>query len=186
MSYIINMKYAILIIMMTLQVLAFDKQDTIRTNNNEYSVMNFINSNIDDIMIHVSTDTYTNGIKTKTNILWGDTLNLMIVDSMTIEYKDSYHYVFTWRNGIKHTSFTYFNDVVEVNVSNDNRNVVTKPTTNTIKYDTYEVRVFCNRVVELYYLNDVKVYSVFTLTECDEVVEPLLNNTTPKYLNPIG
>jgi hypothetical protein len=88
---------------------------------------------------------------------------------MTIEYKDSYHYVFTWRDGIKHTSFTYFNDVVEVNVSNDNRNVVTKPTTNTIKYDTYEVRVFCNRVVELYYLNGVKVYSVFTLTECDEV-----------------
>ena len=123
------MKYAILIIMMALQVLAFDKQDTIWTNNNEYSVMNFINSNIDDIMIHVSTDTYTNGIKTKTNILWGDTINLMIVDSMTIEYKDSYHYVFTWRDGIKHTSFTYFNDVVEVNVSNDNRNVVTKPTT---------------------------------------------------------
>lgn len=186
MFYIITMKYAILIIMMTLQVLAFDKQDTIWTNKNEYSVMNFINSNIDDIMIHVSTDTYINGIKTKTNILWGDTINRMIVDSMTIEYKDSYHYVFTWRDGIKHTSFTYFNDVVEVNVSNDNRNVVTKPTTNTIKYDTYEVRVFCNRVVELYYLNDVKVYSVFTLTECDEVVEPLINNTTPKYLNPIG
>lgn len=205
------MKYAILIIMMALQVLAFDKQDTIWTNKNEYSVRNYINSNIDtniiqeyfalnytdikidEVMIHVSTDTYTNGIKTKTNILWGDTLilkrdtlNPIPADSMTIEYKDSYHYVFTWRDGIKHTSFTYFNDVVEVNVSNDNRNVVTKPTTNTIKYDTYEVRVFCNRVVELYYLNDVKVYSVFTLTECDEVVEPLINNTTPKYLNPIG
>lgn len=180
------MKYAILIIMMALQVLAFDKQDTIWTNNNEYSVMNFINSNIDDIMIHVSTDTYTNGIKTKTNILWGDTINLMIVDSMTIEYKDSYHYVFTWRDGIKHTSFTYFNDAVEVDVSNDNRNVVTKPTTNTIKYDTYEVRVFCNRVVELYYLNDVKVYSVYTVTECDEVVEPITPNPTPKYVNPIA
>lgn len=213
MSYIINMKYAILIIMMALQVLAFDKQDTIWTNKNEYSVRNYINSNIDtniiqeyfalnytdikidEVMIHASTDTYTNGIKTKTNILWGDTLilkrdtlNPIPADSMTVEYYEGYHYVFTWRAGIVHTQIAYFDSIQEINTDEDTRKVVKqKVKSNIVRYNSYEVRTFCNRIVELYYLDSEKVYSVYTEMYCNEPTESEPDtNSTHHYLNPIG
>ena len=183
-----NMKYAILIMMMTLQVLAFDKQDTINTSSNSYTVMNYINSNYNDMMILVGLEYYQNGKIKQTTEVFGDSINLKIVDSITTIYYEGYHYVFTWRDGSIHSQVLHYDKLVELNVANDKRIVRINLSNDTIvKFNTYEIIIHCGRIVELYRLNTEKVYLVYTETNCIEpVIEPLLNNTTPKYLNPIG
>ena len=181
------MKLAIFTLLLVMQIFAFDKQDTIWTGTNSYIVKNYINSNFNNMMIHVSNDQYTDGILTKNTVLWGDSINTMIVDSITTEYHEGYHYVFTWRADIVHTQIAYYDEIIEIDVSDDSRNTVKKSDSNIVKFNSYEVRVFCNRIVELYFLNGVKVYSTYTSAYCKEeheVKEP--TDTTPKYLNPIG
>lgn len=172
---------------LVMQIFAFDKQDTVWTGSNSYTVENYINSNFNYMMIHVSNDHYTDGILTKNTQLWGDSVSNMVIDSITTEYYEGYHYVFTWRADIVYTQIAYYDYVNELDISEDARNVVKKSDSTIVKFNSYEVRVFCNRIVELYFLNGVKVYSTYTSAYCKEeheVKEP--SNKTPKYLNPIG
>lgn len=182
------MKQIILVLIMVSQVLAFDKQDTLKISSNSYTVMNYINSNYNDMMILVSTDYYQNGKIKQTTQVWGDSINLNLLDSITTIYYEGYHYVFTWRNGSTINQILQYDTAVVLNVANDKRIVVKKSSeTNIVKFDRYELRIFCGRIVELYYLNSAKVYSVYTETNCSEpVIEKEPVDTTPKYLNPIG
>ena len=162
--------------------------DTIWTAENEFTVENYLDSKIDNMKIHISNDYYRDFILVKEQIIWSNDLSLLLVDSMTVEYYEGYHYVFTWRAGIVHTQIAYFDSIQEINTDEDTRKVVKqKVKSNIVRYNSYEVRTFCNRIVELYYLDSEKVYSVYTEMYCNEPTESEPDtNSTHHYLNPIG
>jgi len=180
------MKNIILALIIVTQALAFDTQDTIKTSPNSYTVINYINSKYNNTMINVSKDYYKNDVLVSNTLLWGDSINLKIVDSITTVNYKGYHYVFTWRGGNINSQSLYYDSIVEFNVENDKRTVLKKSSeTNIVKFNSYEIRMFCGRIVEIYYLDSVKVYSVFTETNCADSTDDS-NDSIPKYLQPIG
>lgn len=179
------MKYLLAVLILIANTFATNYSDTMWVSETEYTVEQY--TQINGMRVHVSNESYENDILTKKTILWGDTINRMIVDSMMIEYGEGYHYVFTFRHGIVHTQIAYYHEIQEMNIDEDTRKVVKqKVKSNIVRYNSYEVRTFCNRIVELYYLDSVKVYSVYTEMYCNEKDTSESIERTPKYLNPIG
>lgn len=179
------MKYLMTVLILITNAFATNFSDTVWTSETEYTVEQY--TVINGMQVHVSNETYENDVLTKKTILWGDTINNMIVDSMMTEYGEGYHYVFTFRHGIVYTQIAYYHEIQEMNIDEDTRKVVKqKVKSNIVRYNSYEVRTFCNRIVELYYLDSVKVYSVYTEMYCNEKDTSESIERTPKYLNPIG
>lgn len=120
-------------------------------------------------------------------LIWGDTLNYLMYDSSTTWIRNNTTETNYWRNAEISNQMIEFYNARILDVDNDSRVVIFKADYDEIEYNYYEKRVFCDRIVELYYMDSVKVYSAFTEKTCPVKTERQYNQSIPDSLIvPVG
>lgn len=142
------------------------KSDTVYDNKDSIHIINYMSNGYDSIPIHFSTTHVVDGVVVGYTLIWDDTLSYLMYDSATTRIYNTKTETIYWRNGTAQHYLIEYSKVVTLNFDDDSRYVIFKADYDEIEYDFYEKRIFCDRVVELYFLNGIKVYSAFTELTC--------------------